>query len=121
MRYTLRNGAPSLTIHAVDEKFNRSEIKLLNGDGEMAKADFEAIRDHKIVLAHVADGLLRFPDDKALEKLASEAGASRRAAAAQQQDRRENGASSADIEALAALVAQQAAELAELKAQLGGA
>ena len=126
MRYILDNGSPSLTIHSVDEKFNRSEIKMVKGEGNLTKAQYEAIREHKVVLAHVADGLLRFPDDKKMEALASESSAARRAASAQQQERRENGASSEDVQALAELVAQQAEanaalskELADLKAKLG--
>lgn len=121
MRYILNNGAPSLSLHAADEKFNRSAITMTHGEGTLTKAEYEAIRDNKIVLAHVADGLLRFPDDKKMEALAGEGSAARRAAEAQQQDRRENGASSEDVAALADLVAQQAAELAELKAKLGEA
>jgi hypothetical protein len=118
MDYKLSSGAQSLNIYAVDARKNASRIVLTAGEGKLSKAEYEAIRDHKVVLAHVADGKLRFPGDKAMEKLASEGDADRRARAADQQDRRENGASSQDVAALAELVAEQAAQIAELQARL---
>lgn len=118
MKYHNSFYAPSITVLAADKQHQLTSVTLKKGEGTLTKAEFDAIKDSPSIIGYVEDGYLDFPACPEMQeryRTRHEERLARERELWGEQEERLNQPEQ-DLDALTALVGQQAQELADAKA-----